>query len=71
MWIGYFKGLPLDVATRWNSTDLMFRDALYYKATFMGLKSSDRRRYEKITPSPSEWAMAFKLFNLQMLKEIL
>jgi hypothetical protein len=29
----------------------------------MRLKSSDRRRYEKITPSPSEWAMAFKLFQ--------
>jgi hypothetical protein len=29
----------------------------------MRLKSSDRRRYEKITPSPSEWSMAFKLFQ--------
>ena len=29
----------------------------------MRLKSSYRRRYEKITPSPSEWAMAFKLFQ--------
>ena len=57
------KGLSLDVATRWNSTYLMLRDALYYKAAFMRLKSSDRRRYEKITPSPSEWAMAFKLFQ--------
>jgi len=36
---------------------------LYYKNAFMRLKSSDRRRYEKITPSPSEWAMAFKLFQ--------
>jgi hypothetical protein len=57
------KGLSLDVATRWNSTYLMLRDALYYKGAFMRLKSSDRRRYEKITPSPSEWAMAFKLFQ--------
>ncbi|KAG2540024.1 hypothetical protein PVAP13_9NG518114 [Panicum virgatum] len=57
------KGLSLDVATKWNSTYLMLRDALYYKAAFMRLKSSDRRRYEKITPSPSEWAMAFKLFQ--------
>ncbi|WVZ79234.1 hypothetical protein U9M48_026838 [Paspalum notatum var. saurae] len=41
------KGLSLDVATRWNSTYLMLRDALYYKAAFMRLKSSDRRRYKK------------------------
>ncbi|CAN6287169.1 unnamed protein product [Urochloa humidicola] len=57
------KGLCIDVATRWNSTYMMLRDALYYKAAFMRLKSSDRRRYEKITPSPDEWAMAFKLFQ--------
>jgi hypothetical protein len=57
------KGLSLDVSTRWNSTYLMLRDALYYKNAFMRLKSSDRRRYEKITPSPSEWTMAFKLFQ--------
>ncbi|CAA0829272.1 Unknown protein [Striga hermonthica] len=57
------KGLSLDVSTRWNSTYLMLRDALYYKNAFMRLKSSDRRRYENITPSPSEWAMAFKLFQ--------
>ena len=42
---------------------LMLRDALYYKNAFMRLKSSDRRTYEKITPSPGEWAMAFKLFQ--------
>jgi hypothetical protein len=57
------KGHSLDVSTRWNSTYLMLRDALYYKNTFIRMKSSDRRRYEKITPSPSEWAMAFKLFQ--------
>jgi hypothetical protein len=56
------KGLSLDVSTRWNSTYLMLRDALYYKNAFMRLKSSDRRRYEKITP-PGEWAMALKLFQ--------
>jgi hypothetical protein len=57
------KGLSLDVTTRWNSTYMMLRDALYYKNAFMRLKSSDRRRYEKITPSPGEWAMTFKLFT--------
>jgi hypothetical protein len=48
------KGLSLDVSTRWNSTYMMLRDALCYKNAFMRLKLSDRRRYEKITPSPSE-----------------
>jgi hypothetical protein len=38
------KGLSLDVSTRWNSTYLMLRDALYYKHAFLRLKSSDRRR---------------------------
>jgi hypothetical protein len=61
------KGLCLDVSAGWNSTHMMLRDALYYKAIFMRLKSSNRRRYEKITPSPSEWSMAFKLF--QFLKK--
>jgi hypothetical protein len=57
------KGLSLDVSTRWNSTYLMLRDAFYYKAAFMRLKSSDRQRYEKITLSPNEWAMAYKLYQ--------
>ncbi|KAG2582497.1 hypothetical protein PVAP13_6KG109972 [Panicum virgatum] len=57
------KGLSLDVSTRWNSTYLMLRDALYYKNAYMRLKSSDCRRHEKITPSPNEWTMAFKLFQ--------
>ena len=38
------KGLSYDVSTRWNSTYIMLRDALYYKSAFMRLKSSDRRR---------------------------
>jgi hypothetical protein len=32
------KGIQLDVSTRWNSTYLMLRDALHYKATFIRLK---------------------------------
>ncbi|KAG2642326.1 hypothetical protein PVAP13_2KG280258 [Panicum virgatum] len=35
------NGICLDVSTRWNSTYMMLRDALYHKATFMRLKSSD------------------------------
>ena len=58
------KGLSLDVSTRWNSTYLMLRDALYYKPAFMRLKYSDRRKCESITPLPEEWDMALKLFQL-------
>ena len=38
------KGLSYDVSTRWNSTYMMLRDALYYKPAFLRLKSSDPRR---------------------------
>ena len=36
----------------------MLSDALYYQPAFVRLKSSDRRRYEKISPSNEEWDMA-------------
>jgi hypothetical protein len=55
------KGIQLDVATRWNSTYLMLRDALYYKDAFIRLKSSDRHRYAKIFPSSDEWANALTI----------
>ncbi len=48
----------IEVSTRWNSTYLMLSDALYYQPAFVRLKSSDRRRYEKISPSIEEWDMA-------------
>jgi hypothetical protein len=51
-------GLSLDVATRWNSTYCMLRDALHYMATFERLVSYERRRYEKIAPSFEEWDLA-------------
>ena len=60
------KGLSLDVSTRWNLTYLMLRDALYYKPAFVRLKSSDRRRYEKISPSSDEWNMAITIFQCLM-----
>lgn len=50
--------LSLDVSTRWNSTYLMLRDALYYKAAFERLTSIDRRRYGSIAPSAQEWEKA-------------
>jgi hypothetical protein len=45
------KGIQLDVSTRWNSTYLMLRDAMYYKAALIRLKVANRRKYEKISPS--------------------
>jgi len=57
------KGIQLDVSTRWNSTYLMLRDALHYKPAFIRLKSSNRHKYKKISPSDDEWDMAVKVFH--------
>jgi hypothetical protein len=55
------RGIQMDVSTRWNSTYLMLRDALYYKDAFIRLKSSDRHRYAKISPSFVEWDNALTI----------
>jgi hypothetical protein len=57
------RGIAMDVSTRWNSTYLMLRDALYYKDAFIRLKSSNRKRYAKISPSPAEWEKALTIFQ--------
>jgi hypothetical protein len=57
------KGIALDVSTRWNSTYMMLRDALYYKPAFFRLKASDRCKYDKITPSPDEWSTTLTIFQ--------
>ena len=57
------RGISMDVSTRWNSTYLMLRDALYYKHAFVRLKSANRRRYDKMSPSPAEWDKAFTLYQ--------
>lgn len=49
------SGLSLDVSTRWNSTYLMLKDAIYYRQAFERLRSYERKRYEHISPSPEEW----------------
>ena len=56
------RGIQMDVSTRWNSTYLMLRDALYYKDAFVRLKSSDRRRYANISPSSAEWDNAKTIY---------
>ncbi|CAA0821445.1 Unknown protein [Striga hermonthica] len=53
----------MDVSTRWNSTYLMLRDVLYYKDAFIRLKSSDRRKYAKISPSSAEWDNALTIYG--------
>ena len=69
------RGISMDVSTRWNSTYLMLRDALYYKDVFIRLKSSNRRRYAKISPSSAEWDNAMTIYgclkNFYDLTEIL
>jgi len=57
------RGISMDVSTRWNSTYLMLRDALYYKDVFIRLKSSNRRRYAKISPSSAEWDNALTIYG--------
>ena len=57
------RGISMDVSTRWNSTYLMLRDALYYKDAFIRLKSSNRRRYAKISPSCVEWEKALTIYG--------
>ncbi|CAA0829325.1 Unknown protein, partial [Striga hermonthica] len=57
------RGIQIDVSTRWNSTYLMLRDALYYKDAFIRLKSSDRRKYAKISPSSAEWDNALTIYG--------
>jgi len=57
------RGIQIDVSTRWNSTYLMLRDALYYKDAFIRLKSSNRRRYAKISPSSVEWEKALTIYG--------
>ncbi|CAD6229250.1 unnamed protein product [Miscanthus lutarioriparius] len=57
------RGIQMDVSTRWNSTYLMLRDALYYKDAFIRLKSSNRRKYDKFSPSYAEWENALTLYG--------
>ncbi|CAA0834747.1 Unknown protein [Striga hermonthica] len=57
------KGIQLDVSTRWNSTYMMLRDALYYKPAFIRLKIANRRKYGKISPSDTDWGMAATVFQ--------
>jgi hypothetical protein len=52
------KSLSLDVATRWNSTYIMVRDAIYYKNAFDRLAKKEKDRYGHINPSAIDWLNA-------------
>jgi hypothetical protein len=41
----------------------MLRDSLYYKDAFVRLKSANRQRYAKISPTPAEWDKALTIFH--------
>jgi hypothetical protein len=52
------KALSLDVATRWNSTYIMIRDAIYYKNAFDHLAKKDKDKNVHINPSSTDWLNA-------------
>ncbi|CAA0830976.1 Zinc finger BED domain-containing protein DAYSLEEPER [Striga hermonthica] len=52
------RGLSLDVQTRWNSTYLMLKDAIYYKDAFDRLYETDKKRYAGVNPSDEDWDQA-------------
>jgi hypothetical protein len=55
------KSLSLDVATRWNSTYIMVRDAIYYKNAFDRLAKKEKDRYGHINPSANDWLNALNI----------
>jgi hypothetical protein len=55
------KALSLDVATRWNSTYIMIRDAIYYKDAFDRLAKKDKDRFGHMAPSSDDWLNAINI----------
>ncbi|WOL13646.1 zinc finger BED domain-containing protein RICESLEEPER 3 [Canna indica] len=58
---GIFHGLRQDVPTRWNSTYLMLKGAIYYKTALEHLGMSDSNY--RSCPSIFEWDRVEKLCN--------
>ncbi|CAD6267377.1 unnamed protein product [Miscanthus lutarioriparius] len=58
------RGISMDVSTRWNSTYLMLRDALYYKHAFVRFEVSEIVvGMTKCLPHCFEWDKAFTLYQ--------
>jgi hypothetical protein len=55
------KALSLDVATRWNFTYIMIRDAIYYKDAFDRLAKEDKDRFGHMAPSSDDWLNAINI----------
>jgi len=60
--ISYEKRPSLDVPTRWNSTYLMLKSAIEYRAVFDVMESQDPNYMDK--PSNTDWNMADLLCNV-------
>ncbi|KAG5552225.1 hypothetical protein RHGRI_010340 [Rhododendron griersonianum] len=57
--IPFTKKLPLDCATRWNSTYLMLQTAIEYKDAFSRLKHRDTQY--KTVPTENDWKLAVEI----------
>nr|CAH65955.1 H0716A07.13 [Oryza sativa]CAH66110.1 OSIGBa0115D20.3 [Oryza sativa] len=55
------KGLSMDTPTRWNSTFLMLKNAIYYRNAFDRLFLQHGRKYAKCAPTKVDWSMAIAL----------
>ncbi|KAM0832754.1 hypothetical protein ACQ4PT_064700 [Festuca glaucescens] len=58
------KGLSLDCTTRWNSTYLMLKNAIYYRKAFDKLVFLNKSKYKNCSPGDKEWDKVVALTRL-------